>query len=52
MHSKMEDSPEVQFQIFEKINEVLGAKGEDDIFIEITEKKQIRDILDALKDNL
>jgi hypothetical protein len=52
MHSKMEDSPEVQFQIFEKINEVLGAKGEEDIFIEITEKKQIRDILDALKDNL
>ena len=52
MHSKMEDSPEVQFQIFEKINEVLGEKGEDDIFIEITEKKQIRDILDALKDNL
>lgn len=52
MHSKMEDSPEVQFQIFEKINEVLGDKGEDDIFIEISEKKQIRDILDALKENL
>ena len=52
MHSKMEDSPEVQFQIFEAINETLGNHGEEDIFIEITEKSQIKDILEALKDNL
>ena len=52
MHSKMEDSPEVQFQIFEAINETLGNHGEEDIFIEITEKSQIKDILEALKENL
>lgn len=51
MHSKMEDNPEVQFQIFEAINETLGNKGKDDIFIEITETSQIKDILEALKDN-
>jgi len=51
MHSKMEDNPEVQFQIFEAINETLGKQGKEDIFIEITETNQIRDILEALKDN-
>ena len=49
MHSKMEDSPEVQFQIFEAINETLGNHGEDDIFIEITEVSTIKDLLGALK---
>ena len=52
MHSKMEDNPEVQFQIFEAINETLGNKGKEDIFIEITETSQIKDILEALKENV
>jgi hypothetical protein len=52
MHSKMDDNPEVQFQIFEKINEVLGTHGEPDIFIEISETNQIKDILDAIKESL
>lgn len=51
-HSKMDDNPEVQFQIFDKINEVLGNKGEPDIFIEISETNQIKDILDAIKESL
>lgn len=51
MHSKMEDNPEVQFQIFEAINETLGKHGKEDIFIEITEASQIKDILEALKEN-
>lgn len=52
MHSKMEDNPEVQFQIFEAINETLGNAGKDDIFIEISEASTIKDVLEALKDSV
>lgn len=52
MHSKMEDNPEVQFQIFEAINETLGSQGHDDIFIEINEATQIKDVIAALKASL
>lgn len=52
MHSKMEDSPEVQFEIFRKINEVLGQSGENDVFIEISETNQIKDVLEAIKNSL
>lgn len=52
MHSRMEDNPEVQFQIFQKINEVLGNRGEEDIFIEIGETNQIKDVLEAIKNSL
>ena len=52
MHSKMDDSPEIQFEIFNKINNVLGSHGEEDIFIEISETSQIKDVLEALKNNL
>lgn len=55
-HSRMDDNPEVQFQIFEKINQILKDDSkepfsEGDIFIEITEQNQIKDIIDALKGN-
>lgn len=52
MHSKMDDNPEVQFEIFNKINDVLGAHGEEDIFIEISETNQIKDVLEAIKNSL
>lgn len=52
MHSKMEDSPEVQFEIFNKINDVLGSHGEEDVLIEISETTQIKDILEAIKNSL
>ncbi len=52
MHSQMEDNPEVQFQIFEAINETLGGQGHDDIFIEITEATQIKDVIAALRASL
>ncbi len=52
MHSQMEDNPEVQFQIFEAINETLGSQGHDDIFIEINEATQIKDVIAALKASL
>lgn len=52
MHSKMEDNPEVQFQIFEAINETLGNYGKEDIFMEISEASTIKDVLDALKEAL
>jgi hypothetical protein len=51
MHSKMEDNPEVQFQIFEAINETLGNAGKEDIFIEISEAATIKDVLEALKES-
>lgn len=52
MHSKMDDNPEVQFEIFNKINDILGAHGEEDIFIEISETNQIKDVLEAIKNSL
>lgn len=52
MHSKMDDSPEVQFEIFQKINDVLGNSSGEDIFIEISETNQIKDVLDAIKNSL
>jgi hypothetical protein len=52
MHTKMDDDPEIQFEIFQKINEVLGNSGEDDIFIEISETNQIKDVLEAIKNSL
>lgn len=52
LHTKMDDSPEVQFEIFNKINEVLGNHGEEDIFIEISETNQIKDVLEAIKNSL
>lgn len=52
MHSKMDDNPEVQFEIFNKINDVLGSHGEEDIFIEISETNQIKDVLEAIKNSL
>lgn len=52
MHSRMEDNPEVQFQIFEAINETLGNYGKEDVFIEIGEASTIKDVLDALKESL
>ncbi len=51
MHSKMDDSPEVQFEIFNKINEVLGKGPEEEIVIEIGDN-QIQQVLEALKNAL
>ncbi|MBC7715221.1 MAG: hypothetical protein H7177_17885 [Rhizobacter sp.] len=50
MHSKMDDNPEVQFEIFNKINETLGNKAEDEVVIEIGEE-QIKNVLEALFKN-
>ncbi len=52
MHSRMDDSPEVQFEIFQKINDVLGQSGGEDIFIEINEASQIKDVLEAIKNSI
>jgi hypothetical protein len=38
--------------IEEKINDVLGSKGEEDIFIEINETNQIKEVLEAIKNSL
>ena len=52
MHSKMDDNPEVQFEIYNKINDVLGNHGQDNLLIEISETTQIKDILEAIKNSL
>lgn len=52
MHSKMDDNPEVQFEIFNKINDVLGKNNEEEVLIEISETTQIKDILEAIKNSL
>lgn len=50
MHSKMEDNSEVQFEIFNKINEVLGNKPEEEIIFEI-DNDQIKNVLEAILKN-
>lgn len=45
LHSKMEDSDEVQFKIFESINEVLGESNHPDLFIEIQTADELRKII-------
>ena len=52
MHSKMDDNPEVQFEIYNKINEVLGSHGQDNLMIEISDTTQIKELLEAIKDSL
>ena len=52
MHSKMDDNPEVQFEIYNKINDVLGSHGQENLLIEISETTQIKDILEAIKNSL
>jgi hypothetical protein len=47
LHSKMEDSEEVQFKIFESINEVLSENNQPDIFIEMQKDDQLRLIIDS-----
>lgn len=49
LHSKIEDSEEVQFKIFESINQVLGEKNHQDIFIEMQKNDQLKEIIDTQK---
>lgn len=54
-HSKMDDNPEVQYEIFENINRVVNGDDpslEGEIFIEIAEENQVRSLIDALKNSL
>lgn len=46
LHSKMEDSVEVQFKIFKTINEVLGENNQKDIFIEMQKNDQLKELID------
>jgi hypothetical protein len=46
IHSKMDDSEEVQFKIFESINDVLTESNHQDIFIEIQTTDELRKIID------
>jgi hypothetical protein len=46
LHSKMDDSKEVQFKIFESINEVLTETNHQDIFIEIQATDELRKFID------
>ncbi|MFA6239015.1 MAG: thioesterase domain-containing protein [Bacteriovorax sp.] len=49
LHSKIEDSEEVQFKIFQSINEVLGEKNHQDIFIEMQKNDLLQEIIDTQK---
>lgn len=46
LHSKMDDSEEIQFKIFESINDVLAESNHQDIFIEIQTIDELRKIID------
>ena len=45
LHSKMEDSPEVQFKIFESINEVINGNNQKDIFTNMQKHEQLKNII-------
>ena len=46
-HSKMDDSEDVQFKIFESINNVLNENHHQDIFEEIQKNDQLRKLIDS-----
>ncbi len=52
LHSKMDDSQEVQFKIFQEINEVLGESNHPDIFIEIQKTDQLKELIGNLLPHL
>lgn len=45
LHSRMEDSEEVQFKIFETINEVINANNQLDIFVEMQKNDQLKELI-------
>ena len=47
LHSKMDDSDEIQFKIFESINSVLAESNHQDIFEEIQKNDQLRKFIDT-----
>lgn len=46
LHSRMEDSDEIQFKIFESINEILGENNQQDLFVEMQKQEQLRAFID------
>lgn len=51
LHSKMDDSQEVQFKIFESINEVLNENNQQDIFLEMQKNDQLKNLIGNLMDH-
>ena len=47
IHSRMDDSEEVQFKIFEAINGVLAETNHQDLFEEIQKNDQLKKIIDS-----
>ena len=45
LHSSMDDSTEIQYKIFNTINDVLGEFDQPDLFEEIQQKNLIRDFI-------
>ena len=45
LHSRMDDSGEIQYKIFDTINEVLGEFDQPDIFEEIQQNSLIKDLI-------
>jgi hypothetical protein len=45
LHSKMDDSQEVQFKIFESINEVLAQSNQPDLFLEMQKNDQLKTLI-------
>ncbi len=50
-HSKMDDSDEVQFKIFEEINYVLGESNHPDLFEEIQKNDQLKKLIGSLQNH-
>lgn len=48
LHSKMEDSSEVQYKIFESINEVLAENDQPDLFEEMQKNTMLVEIIGSL----
>lgn len=46
LHSRMDDSQEIQYKIFSNINEVLSDFDENDLFEEMQKKERFRDLID------
>ena len=52
LHSRMDDSQEVQFKIFEAINSVLSESNHPDLFLEIQKNDQLKNLIGNLPPHL
>lgn len=47
IHSRLDDSKEIQYKIFESINDIVGQSNNSDLFLEMQKNDHLRKIIDS-----